>query len=136
MDYENEKENEIHITREDFDLDPKEEHKRRKEEIRKARRSKFTDKKESKVGIAACFVVLFAIGCLVAAIWLATKARGNGPEIVGWLGMLGFLGSLTAVVMGLFTFRYTDVMYHFSWVAIFSGGIVWLFTTFILILGI
>lgn len=114
----------------------KEKKKRRKEERRRRRQVKFTDKRHSKLAIAAFIIAVLSVIVLVLAIILATKAKGHGGPGVGGLTFLSFALAMAALVCGLLTFKKVDVIYTFAWSAIIIGGVSWLATAWIMILGL
>lgn len=134
MDYDDNLEE--HIKPEDFEIDKKEEKRRRRERARLNRRFKFTDKEHSKTGIASSILALVALILLIAAIIIAVKASGYGGRIVGVLGALCFLCSLAGVVLGLVSFHNADVLLKYAWIGTFASGAVWIIITCIIMIGI
>ena len=122
------------ITAEDFLRDKKDEKKRRREEKRRRKHYKFSDKKHPALGIASSILALCAITAVIVAVVIATRAAGEGGQIVGILGAAAFVLSLAGVVCGLLTFRKTDVYYRFAWIGLIASGIIWLMMAIILVM--
>ncbi len=126
---------EQHITYEDFIRNDKDEKKRKRAEKKRRRHYKFSDRKQSKRGIASTVLAAVALAFIIAAVVISARAGGEGGEMVGELGFLSLLVSLAAVATGLLAFRQTDVFYRFAWTGIITGGIVWIFDAVVIVIG-
>ena len=67
---------------------------------------------------------------------LSVQADGNGGEIVGQLCGMSFAVSLAGIILGLLSFRQTDVFYRFAWIGIIANGIIWLFDAMMIVMGL
>ena len=126
---------EEHISSEDFLHDAKEAKKRAKEEKKRRKKTKFSDKSHSVPGIVSSCLALAALGFIIAAIVVSTKARGEGGLSVGVLGGLSFAASLIGAICGLAAFHRTDVILRFAWIGVAANGIIWLAVTIMIAFG-
>ena len=100
-----------------------------------AKQYKFSDKKNSRGGIASSIMALLSLAGIIAAVVIATVANGSGGSIVGYLGGVAFVLSFAGIVTGLLSFRRTDVFYKFAWIGLIANVLIWLFITCIIVIA-
>lgn len=109
--------------------------KKKKKQARSlAKRYKFSDKKHSRGGIVSSLFALAAFLGIIAAVIIAAAAAGEGGMIVGILGGGGFAVSFIGIIIGLLSFRKTDVFYRFSWMGLISNLVIWLLITCVIVI--
>lgn len=130
------REEEVHILAEDFQNAAADERKRLREEKRRRRKYKFSDKKHSVTGIISSCLALAAIICMAAAIVVSAKAHGSGGTLTARLGAVSFIFSIAGIILGLVSFRKTDVYYTFAWTGLIASGIIWLLCANLIVIGL
>ena len=100
------------------------------------RKYKFTNKKHSRGGMISSACGAVAIIFILVAINISFKTRGDGGALVAVLGFLSFLISLYGMVKGLKSFKVEDNFYGFSWLGVILNVFIWLFTAYIIVMGI
>lgn len=97
---------------------------------------RFTNKNNTKGGIIATVLAIFAFTALVGGIMISYKKGGNAGMIVGAAGTVSFLLSTIGLVQALKSFKERDKFYVFSWIGCISNGIIWLAMCGIIAMGI
>ena len=124
------------ISTEDFLKDEREAARKARAEKKRRKHYKFSDKEVSKMGLISCGIALLALVLIILSLVVSTKARGNGGESVGYLGGASFVVSLIGIIVGLLSFRQTDVFLASAWVGVIANGMIWLFNGLMIIIGL
>ena len=133
MDYNNLNE-EVPFTLDDF-LDEKARKKRIKEERKRRKSYKFSDKEHSKRGILSSVFALFAVLIVICAIILSAVYKGQGSVLVGVLTAFGFVASIAGFIVGALSFKETDSIMRFSWIGVIANGALFLALAILMISG-
>lgn len=97
---------------------------------------KFTDKKQSPMGISSSIIGIIAVGLIIYGINVSFKADGYGGSIIGILGSISMVLSAVGLVLGLRSFKNDDVFYLFSWFGSIINSISLIFTLSMILIGI
>lgn len=97
---------------------------------------KFSDKSQTLGGTLSAFMGAGSLVCLFYGIYVSFSADGNGGVIVGTLGILAFILSLTGMILGLMSFREQDKFYMLSKVGSLLCGIICIVMLAIFLMGI
>ncbi len=97
---------------------------------------KFTDKKQSKMGMVSTFFGALSIGMLGYGINTSFEADGKAGAIVGVLALISFLCSIVGVVLGIKSFKDDDVFYLFSWIGTVVNIIIFVFCLSMFLIGV
>lgn len=122
------------FTTEDFLISDSEKDKKKQRKRNLVRQYKFSDKKHSRGGIVSSLFALASLAALVVAVVFATNAAGEAGTIVGMLGAGAFVFSFIGIIIGLLSFRRTDVFYRYAWIGLISNAVIWLFITCIVVI--
>lgn len=136
MDIENSK---IELAKTEHEIlleDPKNARKRRRADKRRRRKYKFSNKHHSKAGIVASALAIPAIVLFVLALVMATTAKGQGGDRVGWMPFFSMILATAGIIISALTFRKADTIYTFSWIGLISNLVIWLFVAFVLVIGL
>lgn len=117
-------------------LDEKARKKRIKEEKKRRKSYKFSDKEHSKRGIISSLCALFALIVIIVAIIVSTSMKGQGTITIGMLAALGLLAAVAGFIIGAFSFKETDSIMRYSWIGLISNGVIFLLLAAIVIGGI
>ena len=117
-------------------LDEKARKKRIKEEKKRRKSYKFSDKEHSKKGILSSLFALFAVVVVIVAIIVSTNMQGQGGVTVGMLAVFGFVAAIAGFIIAALSFRETDTLQRFSWIGIISNGLIFLLLAGLVISGI
>jgi len=96
---------------------------------------KFTDKKQSKMGMISTIIGIIALVLICYAVHLSFLADGKGSEIIGVFGSIGMLLSIVGMILGLRSFKNDDVFYLFSWTGTIINILIVLFTGSMVLIG-
>lgn len=120
MDFDNvETQGEYQYKTEDLLSTEKEDRKWRREERRRAKRYKFTDKKHPVTAFISCGFAVAAIGLFAGAVVISVLAGGNGGSIVGILGFLVLICSVLGFISALVALSKTDIKKSAAWTGLF-----------------
>lgn len=97
---------------------------------------KFSDRHLSVGGVISIFMGSLAILCVIIAIIVSFVNKGNGPMVVGALGVAAFLFDVGGLVIGLLSFKESDKYYNVSIVGSMMCGIFFVFMLGIIMMGI
>lgn len=97
---------------------------------------KFTDKKQSRMGMVSTLMAALSIGMLYYGINVSFKADGNGGIIVGVLALVSFVLSLTGVILGIRSFKDDDVFYLFCWIGTVLNIVIFIFCLSMFLIGV
>lgn len=96
---------------------------------------KFTDKHNTKRGIASTLLGILAIICIAWALNVSFESRGNAGAWMGTIGMAGFGCATLGLVLGLSSFKEEDKFYFFSWVGTIICALLWICNCAIIAIG-
>lgn len=97
---------------------------------------KFSDKSQTLGGTLSTLMGAGSLICLLYGIYVSFTADGNGGSIVGALGIMAFILSLTGMVFGLMSFKEQDKFYMLSKVGSLLCGITFIVMLAIFLMGI
>lgn len=97
---------------------------------------KFSDKSQTFGGTLSALMGVGSLVCLLYGIYVSFSADGNGGIVVGTLGILAFILSLTGMILGLMSFREQDKFYALSKVGSLLCGITFILMLAIFLMGI
>lgn len=97
---------------------------------------KFSDKSQTLGGTLSALMGAGSLVCLLYGIYMSFSADGNGGIIVGALGILAFILSLTGMILGLMSFKEQDKFYMMSKVGSLLCGIIFIAMLAIFFMGI
>lgn len=97
---------------------------------------KFSDRHLSVGGV--CSIILGSISILLVIIGIVMSFiyKGNGPMLVGALGVSAFLFDAAGLGIGLWSFKESDKYYNVSIVGSMMCGGIFIFMMGILLMGI
>jgi len=136
MDYEHSVIDQAHSEHELLWEDPGTAKKRAREDKRRRRKYKFSDKKHSRGGIIATILVIPEIALIVYAVYLATVQKGQGTEIVGWLPFTSLILATIGIILSALGLRKDDTIYTFAWIGLIASIIIWLFIAVLMVSGL
>ena len=136
MDYEHSVIDQAHSEHELLWEDPGTAQKRAREDKRRRRKYKFSDKKHSRGGIIATILVIPEIALIVYAVYLATVQKGQGTEIVGWLPFTSLILATIGIILSALGLRKDDTIYTFAWIGLIASIIIWLFIAVLMVSGL
>ncbi len=96
---------------------------------------KFTDKKHTKQGLASVACAAAALSLTALALLLAYRRGGQAGSIVGLLGLLAMLLSVTGFVLALRGFREEDVYLISSQVGVVIDGLLFILWAVVCVIG-
>lgn len=102
----------------------KEDRQKKRQERRRIRHYKFTDKKHPPEAIASFITGYVALGLFIAAIVLATKADGNGGRLIGILGLFSLIVSIAGIICALAALYKRDVKTALAWHGLICSAVV------------
>ena len=97
---------------------------------------KFTDKKQSRMGMVSTVLGVAAVFMLGYGVNISFEADGKGGEIVGVLALVSFLFSMLGVILGIRSFKDDDVFYLFSWIGTVVNIVVFIFCLSMFLIGV
>lgn len=102
---------------------------------RRKRKYKFTDKKRSKKGLAACGVALVSLLALGITLWMSYQANGEGSVYLGSVGIAAMLVGIASFLMAMqslkeentwkkipITATVLSIVAAGSWVLLYAAG--------------
>ena len=104
----------------------KEDRKKKREERKRIRHYKFSDKKHPKTAIASFLIGFISLGFFAAAIVLATLADGYGGSEVGICGFCAIIVSAVGIGCALAALYKKDVKTGLGWSGLVYNGAVFL----------
>ncbi len=96
---------------------------------------KFSDKSQTLGGTLSALMGVGSLVCLLYGIYVSFAADGNGGVIVGALGILAFILSLTGMIVGLMSFKEQDKFYMLSKVGSLLCGVIFIVMLAIFLMG-
>lgn len=75
---------------------------------------KFDNKKYTTGGILSLILFVLVAAVLGLEIWVSYRARGEGGILLGAVGFMGLLVSLSGFIIGIMSFQEEDRHYLFS----------------------
>lgn len=96
---------------------------------------KFTDKHNTKGGIAATILGILSIVCIVWAVDVSFKSRGNAGAWMGTIAAVGFGCATLGLILGLSSFKEEDKFYFFSWLGTIICALVWVCNCAVIAVG-
>lgn len=125
MSVENEEYNgEYQFKTEDLLSTRKEDRKKKREEKKRIRHYKFSDKKHPKEAIASFIIGFFSLGFFISAIVLSVMAKGLGGSEVGLCGFFSLIASVIGIICALVALYKKDVKTGIAWTGLIYNGIV------------
>ncbi|MBE5940200.1 MAG: hypothetical protein E7266_07360 [Lachnospiraceae bacterium] len=97
---------------------------------------KFTNKKQSKMGIFSTILAIASIAMIGYGIDVSFDADGKGGVIIGILAFVSFLFSMLGTVLGIRSFKDDDVFYLFSWLGSVLNIIIFIFCLSMFLIGV
>lgn len=97
---------------------------------------KFSDRTTSVGGVISIFLGSMAIVFVLAGVVLSFMHKGNGPLVVGALGVAAFLFDAGGLAIGLLSFKESDKYYRTSIIGSMMCGIIFVFMLGIILMGI
>lgn len=97
---------------------------------------KFSDRTISVGGVVSIFLGVAAIIFAIAGVVCSFKFEGEGPLIVGALGLASFLFDAGGLAIGLLSFKESDKYYKTSIVGSMMCGIYLVFIMGVYLMGI
>lgn len=97
---------------------------------------KFSDRTTSVGGVISIFLGSMAILFVIVGVVLSFMHKGNGPLVVGALGVAAFLFDAGGLAIGLLSFKESDKYYRTSIVGSMMCGIIFVFMLGIILMGI
>ena len=111
----------------------KEDRKRARQERRRVKHYKFSDKKHPKTAIISCILAAVSSGLFIWAVAAATIADGQAGREVGIAGLVMFILSFAGIIFSLAALSRRDIKQRLAWTGIIANGIIW-FVLFCLVL--
>lgn len=97
---------------------------------------KFSDRHTSVGGVVSVALGTISIVLVVIGIVMSFMHKGNGPLVVGALGVSAFLFDVGGLVIGLLSFKESDKYYKTSIVGSMLCGSIFVFMLGIILMGI
>lgn len=97
---------------------------------------KFSDRHTSVGGVISVILGVIAIILVLTAIVMSFVYKGDGPMLLGALGVSAFLFDLGGLVIGLLSFRESDKYYTTSIVGSMLCGSFFVFMLGVMLMGI
>lgn len=97
---------------------------------------KFSDRHTSVGGVISVFLGIVAILLVIIGIVISFVFEGNGPMVVGALGVAAFLFDAGGLAIGLLSFKESDKYYKTSIVGSMICGAFMVFMLGIVLMGI
>ncbi len=136
LDFDYNDNNEEHISSEDFLINEREAERRAQREKRQRKKTKFTDKKHSVTGIISSILALVSLGLIIAAIISSAMNKGQGGRTVGIFGAASFVLAVIGMILGIVSFRKTDVLLKFAWIGMISCIVIWIIDAMLIVMGV
>lgn len=97
---------------------------------------KFSDRHLSVGGVISIVMGSIAVVLVLIGIIMSFAYKGNGPLLVGALGISAFLFDVGGLVIGLYSFKESDKYYNVSIIGSMMCGIIFIFMLGIILMGI
>ncbi len=97
---------------------------------------KFSDRHTSVGGVISVFLGAIAIVLVIIGVVISFIYEGNGPMVVGALGVAAFLFDAGGLVIGLLSFKEDDKYYKTSVVGSMICGVFMVFMLGIIMMGV
>lgn len=97
---------------------------------------KFSDRHTSVGGVISVTMGSVAILLVLIGVALSFTNKGNGPLVVGALGIAAFLFDVGGLAIGLLSFKESDKYYKASIAGSMMCGVLFVFMLGILLMGI
>lgn len=97
---------------------------------------KFSDRHISVGGVISVILGVIAIVMIIIGVVLSFINKGNGPLVVGALGVSAFLFDAGGLTIGLLSFKESDKYYKTSIAGSMLCGILFVFMLGIILMGI
>lgn len=114
----------------------KEDRQKRRQERKRIRHYKFSDKKHPKTAFVSIAFAVITTGLLIAAITLAVMAGGAGGSEVGICGFLSAVSSVIGAVFALIALSGRDVKTSLAWTGLLINGVIFVFIVCIILIYI
>lgn len=99
-------------------------------------KAKFTDKHHSVGGIISTFMGIVALFLIIACVKWSFDMAGNGGMLMGGIGIMAFLVSISGCAVGLISFKEEDKYYIFSKIGSLMCGILSVLMAGIFLIGL
>lgn len=96
---------------------------------------KFTDKHNSRGGIAAFLLGILSSILFVCSLYMAYRDRGSSGTLMGIIGTAAFGISTIGLLTGLSSFKEEDRFYLFSWLGTILSGVMWILICAVIAIG-
>ncbi len=97
---------------------------------------KFTDKKQSRMGMASTFLGAISVALIGYGINVSFNADGKAGTLVGVLALASFVISAIGVVLGIRSFKDDDVFYIFCWIGTIVNILAFVFCLSMFLIGV
>lgn len=97
---------------------------------------KFSDRHHSVGGVISVSMGIISILLAIIAVAISFALEGNGPLVVGAIGIASFLFDVAGLAIGLFSFKESDKYYSTSIAGSMICGIFLVFLLGIIMMGI
>ena len=115
--------------------DPKSVKQKKRNERKRRRKIKFSDKHHSPEGIISTIIAAVSIALVAAAIVISVSHKGEAGWLAGFLPFVALVLSTAGIVLAAMTFRKEDTIFTFSWIGLIANIVTWLFVAFLLAIG-
>lgn len=100
------------------------------------KRISFSEKKHSVKGIISLVIGIISIITLFVLFHFSALADGNGDIVLGLVGVILFLLSITGIVLGYQGYKEKDVYYYIPVIGIILNGIMFIILFLLYIVGL
>ena len=97
---------------------------------------KFQGRQHSKRGMISLLLGILVVGTFLTISFISAKYKGNGPFILGVIGMLCFAVSILGFVLSIKSFKEKDIFYAAPVIGVGSNGIMIIILFYLYIVGI
>lgn len=97
---------------------------------------KFSDRHMAVGGVVSVVLGVMAVLLIIVAVVLSFLNKGNGPLVVGALGVSAFLFDVGGLTIGLLSFKESDKYYGTSIAGSMLCGTLFVFMLGIILMGI
>ena len=116
--------------------DPKSVKQKKRNDRKRRRKIKFSDKHHSREGIISTVIAAVSIALVAASVAISVSHKGEGGWLAGYMPFVALVISTLGIVLAAITFRKEDTIYTFSWIGMIANIVVWLFVAFLLAIGL
>ena len=115
--------------------DPKSVKQKKRNDRKRRRKIKFSDKHHSREGLIATVIAALSIALVVVSVVISVSHKGEGGWLAGYLPFVALVLSTLGIVLAGISFRKDDTIFTFSWIGLIANIVVWLFVAFLLAIG-